>query len=186
MSILLKGEIEEHFKNGTIHVEPFNEQHIGPNSYDVTLGGKLIVYDFSQMQYLDSHAENPIKEIIIPETGFVLQPGILYLGNTVESVGSSHFIPMYEGRSSMARLGIQSHLSAGFGDIGFKRQWTLEISVVHPVKVYAGMRIGQVYFHRVHQQFVKDDMLYHGKYTNQSGPQPSLSYQDFELIEHNK
>lgn len=178
MSILLKQEIIEAKEKGDVYIQPYIPTSVGPNSYDVRLGNKLVVYDFSQMQFLDCKQDNPIKEIIIPETGFVLQPGILYLGNTVEAVGSDKYIPMYEGRSSMARLGIQSHLSAGFGDIGFSRQWTLEISVVHPVKVYAGMRIGQVYFHRINAVHNTPENMYHGKYTEQIGPQPSLAYKD--------
>lgn len=180
MSILLNQEIVKCVEEGSIHVNPYNKKNVGPNSYDVTLGDKLVVYDFSQMQYLDSRSENHVKEIIIPESGFILQPKMLYLGSTQESIGSDFYIPMYEGRSSMARLGIQSHLSAGFGDIGFNRQWTLEISVVHPVKVYAGDRIGQVYFHCVHSDYINPEFLYKGKYIHQSGPQPSLSFKDIE------
>lgn len=178
MSILLKDEILAGKNSNTIQIEPFHPECVGPNSYDVRLDGVLLVYDFSQMQYLDCRQQNPTKEIIIREEGFILQPNILYIGNTIESVGSDTYIPMYEGRSSMARLGIESHRSAGFGDVGFNRQWTLEISVIHPVKVYPGMRIGQVYFHRVNQDFNAPENRYNGKYLNQSGPQPSLSFQD--------
>jgi len=178
MSILLKQEILDGYNNKDISITPYDECNIGPNSYDVQLGEKLLVYDFSKIQYLDCKQDNPVKEIHISNTGYVLQPGILYLGNTIEYIGSTRYIPMYEGRSSMARLGIQSHLSAGFGDIGFDRQWTLEISVVHPVKVYSGMRIGQVYFHRINDQYNTDENRYKGKYVNQSGPQQSLAYKD--------
>jgi dCTP deaminase len=179
MSILLKDEILKYYKQGDIVLQPFFETHIGPNSYDVRLDKDILVYDFSQMQYLDCKKENAVKSITIhPINGLILQPGILYIGNTVERAGSDKFIPMYEGRSSMARLGIQSHISAGFGDIGFKSQWTLEISVVHPVKVYAGMRIGQIYFHKVNPSENVHTNLYQGKYLNQTGPQPSLSFKD--------
>lgn len=182
MSILLKDEILNEKNDNRIIIEPFNKNNIGPNSYDVRIDTVLMVYDFSQMQYLDCKKENPIKHINIPEEGYVLQPGILYLGNTIESIGSDWYIPMYEGRSSMARLGIESHRSAGFGDIGFKTQWTLEITVIHPVKVYPRMRIGQIYFHKVNQNYINLENLYQGKYLNQSGPQPSLSYKDFEIL----
>ena len=131
------------------------------------------------MQYLDYRKENAVKNVLINENdGLILQPGILYIGNTIESAGSDKYIPMYEGRSSMARLGIQSHISAGFGDVGFKSQWTLEIRVVHPVKVYSGMRIGQIFFHRINLDYNLETNLYRGKYLNQSGPQPSLSFKD--------
>lgn len=178
MSILLKGEIIEAKENGSITIDPYTPEYIGPNSYDVRLSEKLLIYDFSEIQYLDCKQENPVKTICIPEDGFVLQPGVLYLGSTIETIGSKSYIPMYEGRSSMARLGIQSHLSAGFGDIGFCRQWTLEITVVHPVKVYSGMRIGQVYFHKVSEDYNTTEHHYQGKYTQQTGPQASLAYKD--------
>lgn len=178
MSILLKEEIINRYNASKVVIDPFRIENVGPNSYDVTLDKKLLIYDFSKIEYLDCKKNNPVKEIIIPEEGFILQPGNLYLGNTVESIGSDKFVPMYEGRSSMARLGIQSHLSAGFGDIGFCKQWTLEICVVHPVKIYSGIRIGQVYFHRINDIENHAKNRYSGKYLNQQGPQQSLSYKD--------
>ena len=189
MSILLKNEILEQYNNRRILIVPFNQEYIGPNSYDVRLDNTLLVYDQKFMQecrkenrkirYLNSRKENKIKKLVIDEKyGIILYPGILYLGNTIEAIGSDNYIPMYEGRSSMARLGIQSHISAGFGDIGFKSTWTLEITVVHPVKIYAGMRIGQIYFHKVDQENNTKDNRYNGKYLNQNGPQASLSFKD--------
>ena len=178
MSILLGKEISKEFEAGRIHIEPFHPKQLGPNSYDVRLFNALAVYDFDEIEYLDCRKENPVRYLEIPaKEGFILQPGQLYLGATMEAVGSDFFVPMYEGRSSMARLGIQSHISAGFGDIGFKSQWTLEISVVHPVKIYAEMRIGQVYFHRVNLDL--SPKLYDGKYKNQKGPQKSKAFVDF-------
>lgn len=178
MSILLKNQILREQYDNQILIEPFNKNQVGPNSYDVCLDDVLMVYDFSQMQYLDCKKENSTKLIHISAEGQVLHPNILYLGNTIEKIGSDIYLPMYEGRSSMARLGIESHRSAGFGDIGFKAQWTLEITVIHPVKVYAGMRIGQIYFHRVDQQHNLESNRYCGKYMNQTGPQSSLSFKD--------
>lgn len=178
MSILLYDEIWENYNQEKITIEPFNEAHLGPNSYDVRLDRTLKVYDFGSNNYLDPKQKNPTITLEIPEQGIILQPGILYLGNTMEIIGSDNYIPMYEGRSSMARLGIESHISAGFGDIGFISNWTLEITVVHPVKIYAGMRIGQVYFHQINEKFNVAENRYHGKYADQSGPQESMSYLD--------
>lgn len=172
--MLLGSEIIKGYEEGKIHISPFKLENVGPNSYDVTLGDTLKVYDCS---YLDVKSDNRTFDIKIPETGICLAPNKLYLGHTNEEAGSDFFLPMYEGRSSMARLGIQSHISAGFGDIGFKKQWTLEITVIHPIRVYAGMRIGQVYFHRVNEQAI--DRLYQGKYATQSGAQASQSWKDF-------
>lgn len=186
--MLLRSEILENYKSGKIHISPFNPKHICPNSYDVTLADTLKVYDLSQNEtyidgrgrevpYLDMKKQNSIKTIKIPEEGMILEPNKLYIGSTVEEIGSEWFIPGYEGRSSPARLGINSHQTAGFGDIGFKSKWTLELSVIHPVKVYAHTRIGQIYFINVNENAVKE--LYDGKYINQSEPQESLSFLDF-------
>jgi dCTP deaminase len=184
MSILLKSEIEHKVKEKRIHIYPYTPSQIGPNSYDVRLSPVLKVYDFHAMrsvrECLDCASENPTKTFEIPLEGYVLQPGVLYLGSTVEEAGSDYYIPMYEGRSSMARLGIQSHVSAGFGDIGFKSNWTLEIIVVHPVRVYPNMRIGQIYFHHVSSEVAEGAQKYHGKYATQTSPQESKSYLDFE------
>lgn len=178
--MLLKQQIIEARNNNRIVIEPYNVKNIGPNSYDVTLGDTLCVYDMNKCGFLDCKKQNPIITIVIPDDGLILVPNTLYLGHTIEKIGSDHYVPLYEGRSSMGRLGILSHISAGFGDVGFKDQWTLEITVVHPVKIYKGMRIGQVYFNDVNQSYNVEENRYHGKYIEQSGPQPSKSHIDFE------
>jgi len=183
MSILLKSEIISEYLKDRITIKPFDLDHVGPNSYDVRLSDKLVVYDFAEEKHLDVRKEHPTKEFFIPEKGFLLSPGEFYLGSTVEAIGSDYYIPMYEGRSSMARYGITSHQSAGFGDVGFKSQWTLEISVKKPIMVYPNMRIGQVYFNIINQEANLPENRYHGKYKDQSGPQKSMSFQDFVIIE---
>lgn len=80
----------------------------------------------------------------------------------------------------MARLGILSHLSAGFGDIGFQTNWTLEITVVHPTRIYPHMTIGQMFFHKIDQPYNLAENRYNGKYKNQIEAQESLSYLDFK------
>jgi dCTP deaminase len=202
MSILLGTEIIEEYKNGKVIIDPFNEKHVGPNSVDVTLANTLVTYTPVEVKYqanvgyivvpyvdpastiLDMAEKNQFYTIEIPEEGLIIQPNILYLGATNEACGSDYYVPMYEGRSSMARLGIQSHLSAGFGDIFFKSNWTLEITVVHPTRIYPNRRIGQVYFHNVHED-VRNSLIeagkeYQGKYTSQPKPQISKSYMDFD------
>lgn len=176
MAILLRGQIELGVQEGEIHISPYVPEQLGPNSYDVRLGPVLKIYT---SEVLDVKQKNPVQDITIPPEGFVLQPGTLYLGSTLEEIGSEHHVPMYEGRSSMARLGIQSHISAGFGDIGFKKQWTLEIIVQIPIRIYPHMRIGQVYFLTVNPEFNVIGDRYKGKYNNQSGAQESKSYLDF-------
>jgi dCTP deaminase len=182
MSILLHNEIYENYKSGSIIIEPFDDTQIGPNSYDVKISNHLKMY--FQNTILDVSQENEMRSVVIPKEGYVLLPNTLYLGSTVEIVGSRHFIPMYEGRSSMARLGIQSHISAGFGDVGFISKWTLEITVVHPVRIYPNMRIGQIYFHRINNQANDQfpENMYQGKYTTQNEPQGSMSYKDTDIV----
>ena len=179
MSILLKAQIIKEVKNGRIIIKPYDVEQLGPNSYDVRLSPILKIYSFEDSDHLDCKKDNPTKTIEIDEHGYILQPGILYLGSTVEQVGSDFYIPMYEGRSSMARLGIQSHLSAGFGDVGFKTNWTLEICVPHKTKIYPYMRIGQIYFHPVNETYNHCQYRYNGKYKKQKEAQASKSHLDF-------
>lgn len=127
-----------------IVIEPFKRECLGSNSYDVHLGKHLAVY---QDAVLDAKKHNQIREFTIPEEGFVLEPGILYLGVTEEYTETHAHVPFLEGKSSVGRLGIDIHATAGKGDVGFCNTWTLEISVSMPVRVYAGMPIGQlIYF----------------------------------------
>lgn len=186
MSILLKDEILNEYQHGNIHIEPYNLSQLGPNSYDVKLGNTLKTYNnvlVNGEMILDVKTNNSTTSINIPEEGLVLRPGILYLGTTLEAIGSDHYVPMYEGRSSMARLGIQSHISAGFGDVGFKSKWTLEITVIHPVRIYPEMKIGQIYFHTINQSSNIKSNRYNGKYKYQNDPQQSRSYLDFPISE---
>jgi len=129
---------------GEIVIEPFQVNCLGTNSYDVHLSKFLAVYE---NQELDAKKHNKIKEVIIPEEGYVIQPGVLYLGVTEEYTETHNSVPFLEGKSSVGRLGIDIHATAGKGDVGFCNSWTLEISCVQPVRIYAGMPIGQlIYF----------------------------------------
>lgn len=142
--ILSDLRILEEIKSGSIVIEPFDRKYLGSNSYDVHLGKHLAVYD---AQILDAKAHNTISHFDIPEEGYVLQPGVLYLGVTEEYTETHNHVPFLEGKSSTGRLGIDIHATAGKGDVGFCNTWTLEISCVHPVRIYAGMPIGQlIYF----------------------------------------
>lgn len=142
--ILTDKEILKQIENGDIIIEPFDLKCLGTNSYDVHLAKYLAVYED---EILDAKKHNKIRHIEIPEEGYVLQPGILYLGVTEEYTETHATVPFLEGKSSIGRLGIDIHATAGKGDVGFCNTWTLEISCVHPVKVYAGMPVGQlIYF----------------------------------------
>lgn len=142
--ILTDAQILEHIRLGHIKVEPFRRECLGTNSYDVHLGKTLAVYKDS---VLDARKHNGIETFEIPEEGYVLTPDNFYLGVTLEYTESLKHVPFLEGKSSVGRLGIDIHATAGKGDVGFCNHWTLEISVKKPVRVYYGMPIGQlIYF----------------------------------------
>jgi len=145
--ILSDKAILESIDKGEILVEPFRRECLGTNSYDVHLGKHLAVY---KNRVLDAKKHNEIEEMIIPEDGFVLHPNELYLGVTEEYTESHKHVPFLEGKSSVGRLGIDIHATAGKGDVGFCNTWTLEISCSQPVRVYAGMPIGQLIYFEVH------------------------------------
>lgn len=142
--ILTDKKILEAIGRGEIVIEPFRRDCLGTNSYDVHLGKYLALY---RERVLDAKKHNQVDMLEIPEEGFVLQPGTLYLGVTEEYTETHNSVPFLEGKSSIGRLGIDIHATAGKGDVGFSNTWTLEISCVQPVRVYAGMPIGQlIYF----------------------------------------
>ncbi len=171
--ILTGAEITKECREGRIVIKPFIEDHVNPNSYNFRLGEALRVYDKFP---LDPKVPNSYSEIHIPPEGFVLKPHCLYLGCTLETMGSTHYAPTFAARSSIARLGLFINLSASLGDIGFIGQWTLQLFTIHPLRVYAGMRIGQIMWWKP-QGVIK---LYEGKYQGSSGPQSTLIYRDFE------
>ncbi len=149
--ILSDSKILEAIDRKEIVIEPYNRECLGSNSYDVHLGRYLAVYID---QVLDARKHNQIRELEIPEEGFVLMPGTLYLGVTEEYTETHTCVPFLEGKSSVGRLGIDIHATAGKGDVGFCNTWTLEISVSMPVRVYAGMPIGQLIYFAVDGEVV--------------------------------
>lgn len=143
--ILSGKEIEK--KLGTdISIEPFNTKQLNPNSYNLRLNKELLVYE---NPVLDMKKENKTSKIIIPKNGLLLEPDKLYLGRTVEYTKTYNYVPMLEGRSSIGRLGMFIHVTAGFGDVGFEGYWTLEIFVIQPLIIYADIEICQIYYHAI-------------------------------------
>ncbi len=130
--------------------------------------------DSSLLKEIDANSENETIEFEIPEEGYVLQPGVLYIGRTIERTATEKFIPMINGRSSGGRLGISIHVCAGFGDIGFDGTWTLEITAVEPVRIYPNMEIAQVCFFT---PAGKTSKLYRGRYYKQEDATASRFYQ---------
>ena len=172
--ILSGKEIQTQVEQGRIRIEPFDETRLNPNSYNLRLHHELLVYTDA---ILDMKKPLNTETLIIPEEGLVLQPGRLYLGRTFERTATDYYVPMLEGRSSIGRLGLFIHVTAGFGDIGFSGFWTLEIQCIQPVRIYPMIEICQIYYHIIEGDFVS---YKNGKYQNNTGIQPSLMYKDFE------
>jgi dCTP deaminase len=171
--ILSGKEIKREIGKG-INIEPFNESQLNPNSYNLKLHNELMVYS---APVLDMKKPNPVEPLTIPEEGLLLETGKLYLGRTVEKTETSKFVPMLEGRSSIGRLGLFIHVTAGFGDIGFNGFWTLEIFCVQPIRIYAGVDICQIFYHTIEGDY---DTYSNGKYQNNTGIQASMLYKDFK------
>jgi len=163
--ILTDKRILEEIDKGTIKIEPYNRNDLGSNSYDVHLGSTLATYIDRE---LDAKKHNKIEYFEIPDEGFVLQPHEFYLGVTLEYTETHAHVPFLEGKSSTGRLGIDIHATAGKGDVGFCGNWTLEISVKQPVRVYKGMPIGQLIYFPVDGEIeIKYNQKQNAKYSGQ-------------------
>jgi dCTP deaminase len=171
--MILSGKEIKNRLNKDIVIDPFNDKQVGPNSYNLRLHHELIMYDES---VLDLKKEHKVKTVLIPQEGFVLEPGKLYLGRTIEYTKTEKLVPMIEGRSSIGRLGLFIHITAGFGDVGFRGFWTLEIFCVQPIRIYAGVEICQIFYHTIEGEYVN---YASSKYQNNQGIQPSLLYKEF-------
>jgi len=158
----------------TLFIEPYEPAQLNPNSYNLRLHNELMVYTDTE---LDMKKLPATEKIIIPEEGFVLQPGKLYLGRTLEFTRSEGVVPMLEGRSSIGRLGLYIHVTAGFGDVGFSGFWTLEMHCIHPIRIYPGVQICQIFYHEINGEY---ENYRSGKYQHNEGIQPSLLYRDFK------
>ena len=163
--ILSDKRILEEMEKGTIKIVPYDRDCLGSNSYDVHLGKNLATYVDLE---LDAKKHNHIKHFEIPVEGIVLMPNIFYLGVTEEYTETHAHVPFLEGKSSTGRLGIDIHATAGKGDVGFCGNWTLEISVKQPVRVYKGMPIGQLIYFPVEGEIeVKYNAKKNAKYSGQ-------------------
>lgn len=171
--MILSGKEIEKRLNKTIFIDPYNSKQLNPNSYNLKLHNKLLIYDNYE---LDMKVENTAHEITIPEEGLLLEPNKLYLGRTLEYTRTEGLVPMLEGRSSVGRLGMFIHVTAGFGDVGFSGFWTLEISCIQPIRIYPDIEICQIYYHDINGEF---EAYKSGKYQHNEGIQPSLLFKDF-------
>lgn len=171
--MILSGKEIKKRMGSDIKITPYNENQLNPNSYNLTLHKDLLVYD---NHVLDMKKPNTAHQIEIPEEGLTLKPNTLYLGRTIEYTETDNLVPMLEGRSSIGRLGLFVHITAGFGDVGFKGFWTLEIFCVQPIKIYPNIEICQVFYHTIEGEFFK---YVSNKYQNNKGVQASMLYKDF-------
>ena len=175
--ILTGPEIHRQVEAGRIQISPFDEKFLNPASYDVHLGNRVFVYDKQgPREVLDSRLPNTGKETVFESV--IVHPGKLYIMHTEEVIRTDHYEPTIDGKSSIGRLGVMVHVTAGYGEPGYPGQYTLEVvSLAHPVRLYAGMRIAQMRFTVLEGEV----QLYDGNYTGEAsmGPQPSRSYKQF-------
>ena len=170
--MILSGQEIKKRMGDSIVIDPFNEDHLNPNSYNLTLHDEVMVYE---EVVLDMRQVNRVRRMKIPESGMVLTPNQLFLARTVERTETHDLVPMIEGRSSIGRLGLFVHVTAGFGDVGFKGYWTLEMFAVQPVRIYPGIQICQIFYHELAGDVTNYE---NGKYQNNRDIQPSLLYRE--------
>ena len=169
--MIVSGKEIEKLINKEIFIDPYSPKQLNPNSYNLRLHHELLVY---KERTLDMKKDNLTQKVTIPAEGLVLEPGTLYLGRTVEHIRTEHYVPLLEGRSSIGRLGIVVHLTAGLGNIGSSGYWTLEIACVQPVRIYPGVEICQIFFQDIRGEHVN----YRSKKYHHEDIQPSLLYQE--------
>jgi len=152
-------------------------------------GGHLIPHQGHSGVYLNPSfsghdSKRPLDTLdyqIDPEVGWILKPGIGYLMHTQESIGTSKYNPILDGKSSIGRLFIQVHATAGYGDPGFDGQYTLEVIVQHPVRVYPGMRFCQIRFHTIAGELSKTyDQVGHYTKDHAKGAIASQAWRQFK------
>lgn len=194
MSFLSDRDILDAVERGRITITPFDRACLGSNSYDVHLAPTLRVYERrvedsmvglswssgDPLRPLDMRVDNRTECIRIPDEGIVLFPGELYLASTVEYTESPDHVPILNGRSSVGRLGLSIHVTAGTGDVGFRGHWTMELFVIRPLRVYAGVPIGQLLWSTVSSApLVPYDRKPSAKYSDAgANPQPSKLHEE--------
>ncbi len=171
--MILSGDEIANNLGRNIQIDPYDPKNLNPNSYNLTLHDELVVYE---EVVLDMAQPNRTRRLRIPKEGLVLSPQRLYLARTVERTETHNLVPMIEGRSSIARLGLFVHVTAGFGDVGFIGHWTLEMFAVQPVRIYPGVAICQIFYHEICGDIseYQSDKYRSAKYQHNRDIQPSL------------
>lgn len=172
--MILTGEEIRRRLGTDVIIDPYDPALLNPNSYNLRLHDELMVYE---EVVLDMLRPNRVRRVPIPEKGYELTPGQLYLGRTVERTETHNLVPMLEGRSSVGRLGLFVHVTAGFGDVGFCGYWTLEMFAVQPVRIYPGVPICQIFYHTIEGEITE---YASDKYQNNHDIQPSLLFKELK------
>lgn len=185
--VLSDRDIRAALREGRLVIRPLNAECIQPSSVDVHLDRHILVFRNNRRPYID--VRKPMDDLMDMEeigedTPFILHPGEFVLGSTLEYLEiPNDLVARLEGKSSLGRLGLLIHSTAGYVDPGWKGHLTLELSNVArlPITLYYGMRIGQISFLRLTSPA---ERLYGSpslgsKYQGQEMPTPSRAYQDF-------
>ncbi len=170
--MILSGEEIKRRIGKDIFIDPYREERMNSNSYNLELYPELMVYENS---VLDMKHDNPIQRIPLGEEGYVLEPNRVYLARTVENVEVKNLVPFLEGRSSVGRLGLHVHVTAGLGQVGSKGYWTLELQAVQKLRIYPGTQVCQIYFSEIKGDFVS----YSSKYFDSKDIQSSKLHEEF-------
>lgn len=141
--ILTGPEICHQVQKGDIFIDPFKRVFLNPNSYTCHLGN---IIKEAPLGVIDLKERNSWIEETIPEEGRFLEPSHLYLGHTLETLGSQSFVTSLTGHPSVSKLGLYIQVSADLAQLGPAHCWTLEMMVIQPLRIYRGMAIGQVSF----------------------------------------
>jgi dCTP deaminase len=185
--LLSDRDILAEIKAGRIQVEPYDEAMIQPSSIDFRLDRYFRVFENHRYPHIDPAADQSDLTRVVEPTGdepFILHPGEFVLGSTHEVVTLPDDIAArVEGKSSLGRLGLLTHATAGFVDPGFSGHVTLELANVAtlPIKLYPGMKIGQLCFFRLSSpaEHPYGSEKYGSRYQGQRGPTPSRSFANF-------
>lgn len=172
--MILTGQEIRRQLGSNIVIDPYRDENLNPNSYNLTLHHEVLTYE---EVVLDMRKPNRVLRHTIPEEGIVLRPQQLYLGRTIERTETHNLVPMIEGRSSIGRLGLFVHVTAGFGDVGFCGYWTLEMFAVQPVRIYPGVSICQIFYHQVAGEVTEYQS---NKYQHNRDIQPSMMFKELD------
>jgi len=178
--------IRDAIETGSIIIDPYEPSYVQPSSVDLRVGDGFRVFVNHRYSEIDPRApqEDLTQLIEVGEDAFMLHPGEFVLGSTLERVKlGDDVVARLEGKSSLGRLGLLIHSTAGFIDPGFEGHITLELSNVAtlPIAIYPRMKIGQISFYRMTTpaEFPYGSPELGSKYQGQSGPTASRSHRDF-------